>query len=131
VLRLDPNLAAHVVAATTKASAASKFTPLLFMGVIFAAMYFLVLRPRNKKAQKARTEAQSAGVGSRVLLAGGLVATIIAERGDEYDVMLSPDTTATVVKQAVLRVYVPTGEGSTATSDETPQTAVGDSEASA
>jgi preprotein translocase subunit YajC len=42
-----------------------------------------------------------------VLLAGGFVATIINEHDDEFDVRLSPDSTATVYKQAVIKVLTP------------------------
>jgi len=74
------------------------------MGVAF---YMLVLRPNRKKQQAARELASAATIGNKVLLAGGFVATIIGERDDEFDVQLSSDSTATVVKQAVLKVITP------------------------
>jgi preprotein translocase subunit YajC len=121
---------AHEASTTAaKATTASRLMPLLLMGLIFGVMYVLVIRPRSKKAQAARAEAATADVGSKVLLAGGFVAEIVAVRDDEFDVRLSSDSTATVVKQAVIKVFpseippspeVAAAEESAATGDESP-----------
>jgi preprotein translocase subunit YajC len=97
-----------VMAATTaKKGGLASLAPLLIIGGLFFAFYIFAIKPNRKKQQEARAQASAATIGNKVLLAGGFVATIIGERDDEFDVQLSGDSTATVVKQAVLKVITP------------------------
>jgi preprotein translocase subunit YajC len=100
---------AHTVMAATpaKKSGLASLAPLLIIGGLFFAFYVFAIKPQRKKQQEARAQASAATIGNKVLLAGGFVATIIGERDDEFDVQLSGDSTATVVKQAVLKVITP------------------------
>jgi preprotein translocase subunit YajC len=101
-------LLAHVAAATpAKKGGLASLAPLIVIGGLFLAFYMFAIRPQRKKQQDARALASAATIGNKVLLAGGFVATIIGERDDEFDVQLSSDSTATVVKQAVLKVITP------------------------
>jgi preprotein translocase subunit YajC len=100
---------AHLVAeaTTAKKGGLASLAPLLIIGGLFFAFYVFAIKPQRKKQQEARAQASAATIGNKVLLAGGFVATIIGERDDEFDVQLSSDSTATVVKQAVLKVITP------------------------
>ena len=99
--------AAAEAATTAKKSGLASLAPLLIIGGLFFAFYIFAIKPQRKKQQEARAQASAATIGNKVLLAGGFVATIIGERDDEFDVQLSGDSTATVVKQAVLKVITP------------------------
>ncbi len=105
---------AHAAAAASSGGLKS-LTPLIIIGLLFGAMYLLVIKPQRRRQQDARKLAATASVGNKVLLAGGFVAEILAVRDDEFDVRLSADSTATVVKAAVLKVIPPDVESIDAT----------------
>ena len=94
-----------VDAAAKTPSKSASFLPLIFIALVFGVMYLLVIKPRQRKQQEARAQASTASVGAKVLLAGGFLAEITAVHDDEFDVRLSPDSTASVVKQAVIKVF--------------------------
>jgi preprotein translocase subunit YajC len=68
-------------AATTAKSSGSSAFILIYL-VLFAAFYFLYLRPRNRRQREARSQARQVEVGERVRTIGGLVATMIAKADD-------------------------------------------------
>jgi preprotein translocase subunit YajC len=74
---------ASILAATssTKSSSSSYF--LLVLIVLFGAVYFLVLRPRQKKAQAAARQGKQFEVGDDVVTIGGVCGTVIAKEDDK------------------------------------------------
>ncbi len=64
------------------ASSGSSSSILIIYVVIFAALYFLYLRPRSRKQKAARTAARKVEVGDRAQTIGGFVGTVISQ-GDE------------------------------------------------
>ena len=56
------------------------FLPLV---LIFVAMYFLIIRPQNKKAKVHREMLSKLEKGNRVLTNGGLIGTIVSTSDQE------------------------------------------------
>ncbi|SER54884.1 preprotein translocase subunit YajC [Propionibacterium cyclohexanicum] len=99
---------------------------IILVVVMFAAMYFLMIRPQKKQMDKQREMLNKAQPGSRVMLTSGIFGTIRAAGEKQFVVELAPGVDITVVKQAVTRV-VPAEEeefefaDSDATDDTTPE----------
>lgn len=66
---------------TTKQSSNPLFS-LAFFGAIFAAMYFLLLRPQRKRVKDAATLQSSVVEGDEVLLTSGIYGFVSAIEGD-------------------------------------------------
>ena len=105
-------LAAHVVlAAATKAkattSSSSGYTEFLILIAAFALIYFLVLRPRQRRQRAVRSAAQAA-VGDKIVTIGGLVGTIVAEDGDQVTLSTGNGVEVVYLRQAIGRTLTET-----------------------
>jgi len=69
-------LIATLLAAQTKSSGTNLLLPILL--VVFAGVYFLVLRPRQKAQQKARQQTSLVEVGDEVVTIGGVRGVVVA-----------------------------------------------------
>ncbi len=86
-------------ATTSSGSSLSLFLPL----VLFAGIYFLVLRPRANKAKAAQAQARLADVGDRVMLTSGMLGRVVRMNDDTVAVEVSPDLVLTFAKRAISR----------------------------
>ena len=99
--------AASIVAATTPKKS-SGFPPIIIIyAVIAAGFYFLYYRPRKRKAQVVREQANAWDVGDEVLTAGGIVGHIIEIDGDRITLETSVGASFVVLRQYVLRKIEP------------------------
>ena len=81
---------------------------IIMMALMFAAFYFLLIRPQQKK-QKAHTELVSnLQVGDEVLTAGGILGKVSAV-SDHYAVVTISDTTDIKIQKASVTMVVPKG----------------------
>ncbi|HEX3946254.1 MAG TPA: preprotein translocase subunit YajC, partial [Acidimicrobiales bacterium] len=71
---------------TTKSSGGS-FTFIIFLVVIGAAGYFLLLRPQQQKARKQKALQSDVGVGDEVLTIGGIVGTVLDIDSDRVTII--------------------------------------------
>lgn len=55
---------------------------LFFFGAIFAAMYFLLLRPQRRRVRESQTLQSSIAVGDEVMLSSGIFGFVSAVEGD-------------------------------------------------
>ena len=67
---------------------------LIFLVAIFAVMYFLMIRPRQKQLKQHEEMTKELRVGDRVIIAGGIYGTI--ESLDEDTVILKIESGATM-----------------------------------
>ena len=63
---------------------------LLLPIIVFAGMYFLILRPQQKRMKAREALVRAAGVGDEVATVGGVIGIIVAEE-DENVVSLEVD----------------------------------------
>ncbi|MEC9058318.1 MAG: preprotein translocase subunit YajC [Actinomycetota bacterium] len=64
---------------------------LLLPILVFVGMYFLILRPQQKRMKQREAMVRAAGVGDEVATVGGVIGVIVAEE-DEQVVCLEVDT---------------------------------------
>ena len=64
---------------------------LLLPILVFVGMYFLILRPQQKRMKQREALVRAAGIGDEVATVGGVIGIIVAEE-DEQVVSLEVDT---------------------------------------
>jgi preprotein translocase subunit YajC len=97
----------HILAAgtatttkSTKSKGSSSYT-LIFIVVIFAAVYLLFIRPRQQRMRKQQTEARQLAVGDEVTSAGGIQGKIVAMDDEVAEVEVAPGVVLTFLRRAV------------------------------
>jgi preprotein translocase subunit YajC len=51
--------------------------------MMFAVMYFLILRPQAKRAKEREALLKKVAKGDRILINGGLIGNVVALKGDD------------------------------------------------
>ena len=64
---------------------------LIMMGVMFAVMYFMLIRPENKRKKEAEEMRESLKVGDDITTIGGIVGKIVDIKGDNIVIETSAD----------------------------------------
>lgn len=77
------------------------FMSILPLALIFVVMYFLVIRPQNKKAKEHQSMIQNLKKGDRVVMNGGLIGTILKVSEGELELSIAHSTNVFVAKQMV------------------------------
>lgn len=80
------------------------YAPLVLLVIVF---WFLVLRPMRKRQHQFIETQHAVVVGSQVMLASGIFGEVVSEDGDRIALRISPETTVTVLRQAIARVEAP------------------------
>lgn len=76
---------------------------LIMMAVLFGGMYFLMIRPQQKKMKERQATLDAITEGQRVMLTSGFFGTI-RHLGDKQAVIeLAPELQVTVVREAILK----------------------------
>ena len=83
---------------------AQNYLPLVLLVLVF---WFLILRPMRKRQQQFTQTQNSIEAGSRVMLASGLFGDVISIEDETVELKISPETTVTVLRQAIARVIAP------------------------
>lgn len=76
---------------------------LLLFAVMIAAMYFLMIRPQQKRMKEHQALLDSLGEGSRVVLTSGIFATIKHLADKQAIVELAPGLEITILRQVIMR----------------------------
>lgn len=71
---------------------------ILFFGLMFAAMYFLLIAPQRKKQKQHEKMLGSLGVGDEVITSGGVFGVITNVRDDRFIIRISDTTKIEVAK---------------------------------
>ena len=78
---------------------------LLLMLVVFAgAVYFLMIRPQQKRMREHQSQIDALQPGERVILTSGIFATLSHIADTQAIVELAPGVEVTILKQAIARV---------------------------
>jgi preprotein translocase subunit YajC len=87
--------------------------------LIFVLMYFLIIRPQNKKAKEHQALVQSLAKGDKVIMNGGLIGTVTKIISDtELQIELEEGAKARVVRSMVASLIKGTGTEQTKASAE-------------
>jgi len=93
---------AYAQAAGGAASAFTSFVPLI---LIFAIMYFLLIRPQQKKAKEHQKMVAALRRGDQVVTAGGLIGKVSKVKDDsEVEIELSEGVKVRVVRSTIAQV---------------------------
>jgi preprotein translocase subunit YajC len=93
---------------------ASSLIFIVLMGAIF---YFMLVRPQRRRVQQHRALVDSLSVGDEVVTIGGLYGTITRLSGDDVELQVDRSTTLRFLKTSIARVVVE-DEASTQEDDE-------------
>lgn len=78
-----------------------------FLALILLAFWFLMLRPLRKRQQQFVQTQSEIVVGSQVMLASGIFGEVVTLDDTKVGLRISPETTITVLRQAIARVEAP------------------------
>ena len=93
---------AYAQDAAGAAGALGSFIPLI---LIFAIMYFLLIRPQQKKVKEHRAMVEALRRGDRVVTQGGLIGKVTKVKDDaELEVEIAQGVHVTVVRSTIAQV---------------------------
>ncbi|MBU2982695.1 preprotein translocase subunit YajC [Lentibacter algarum] len=78
---------------------------LLMLAAIFAIMYFLLIRPQQKKMKEHQTMIDAVRRGDQVLTQGGIIGKIVKVRDDgEVEVEIADGVKVRMIKSTIAQV---------------------------
>jgi preprotein translocase subunit YajC len=77
------------------------FVPII---LIFAIMYFLMIRPQQKKVKEHRAMVEALRRGDQVITSGGLIGKVTKVADAELEVELAPNVKVRVVRSTITQV---------------------------
>ena len=95
-----------------------QYSTLIFIALLVAAFYFLILRPQRKRQQAMQQTMNALSPGSRVMLASGVFGTVLSVGPRQVVLQISPGAELTVLKQAVTKVVTEDDEDRLEEEDE-------------
>jgi preprotein translocase subunit YajC len=82
----------------------SALPQIMFFGLIFAAMWFLMIAPQRKKQKQHEAMLKSLGNGDEVITAGGIFGTVVAVKDDRFVIRVADTTKIELGKSFVSSV---------------------------
>ena len=95
-----------------------QYSTLIFIALLVAAFYFLILRPQRKRQQAMQQTMSALSPGSRVMLGSGVFGTVVSVGPRQVVLEVSPGAELTVLKQAITKVVTDDDEDSLDEQDE-------------
>ena len=95
-----------------------QYSTLIFIALLVAAFYFLILRPQRKRQQAMQQTMNALSPGSRVILASGIFGTVLSVGPRQVVLEISPGAELTVLKQAITKVVTEDDEDRLEEEDE-------------
>jgi preprotein translocase subunit YajC len=93
----------------------------IFILVLLALMWFLLIRPQRRRQLEAQRMIQSLEVGKEIVTAGGLYGTVTALEGDEVRLEIADGVEVRVAKRAVAGVISEDEESEDLEEEEEPE----------
>ena len=88
-------------AAPAGAPAGAGAMNLVFIGFMFAAMWFLIIAPQRKKQKQHANMLSELGAGDEVVTAGGIYGEITAKKDDRFVVRIADGVKVEIAKSFV------------------------------
>ena len=76
-------------------------TRCIFIVLVFGAIYFLFIRPRQQRLRQQQTQAREIAVGDEVVSAGGIYGRVVAIDDDVAEVEVAPGVVLTFLRRAI------------------------------
>ncbi|HZN18784.1 MAG TPA: preprotein translocase subunit YajC [Micromonosporaceae bacterium] len=93
-----------LLAAESTGGGGSTVSLLLMMGLIFGAMYFLMIRPQQKRRRQVESMQSGLGVGDEVVTIGGLYGTVTDLTDEIVSLEVAPGVTNQYARRAISHV---------------------------
>jgi preprotein translocase subunit YajC len=71
---------------------------IVFLGLMFAAMYFLMIAPQRKKQKEHQKMLETLGAGDEVITTGGIYGEITNKKDDRFVIKIADNTKVEVGK---------------------------------
>ncbi|MGO9557510.1 MAG: preprotein translocase subunit YajC [Acidimicrobiales bacterium] len=100
----------HSFLLTKAASTTTKSNPygtLIFIVIIAAIGYFLLIRPQRRRARVQHQTQSSIEVGNEIMLTSGIIGRVVSIEGDRARIEIAPGTEIVVVRAAIARQVPP------------------------
>lgn len=78
---------------TTAPSGAGSLSPIIIMGVMFVAMYFLMIRPQKKRQKEEQNMRDSIQIGDEITTIGGIMGRVVTVKDDSIVIETGADRT--------------------------------------
>lgn len=98
------------IIAQQSAPAGGGMQTFLFMGLMFGAMYFLIIAPQRKKQKEHQKMIESLDTGDEIVTAGGIYGEITNRKEDRYVVRIADGVKIEVGKSFVQTLVRKSGE---------------------
>ena len=76
---------------------------MVLMLLMFAILYFVMIRPQQRKEKERKKEIEALRAGARILFAGGFIGTIVEAKEATFRVEVAPDVVVEIARGAVIR----------------------------
>jgi preprotein translocase subunit YajC len=76
---------------------------LIFLGLLIAIFYFMLIRPQKKRMEEHRRLVDSVNPGDQIITMTGLYGTVRTIGDDDVEVDIAPGTTVRLLKSAIGR----------------------------
>ena len=76
----------------------------VMMGLMFAILYFMVIRPQSAERKKLQKQIEALKKGDKVLTSSGMFATVISIEADRAVLRIAGDTNVEFAKSAITQV---------------------------
>ena len=80
---------------------------LIFLALLIAIFYFMLIRPQKKRAEQHRQLIESITLGDEVVTIGGMHGRVAALRDEDVELEVAPGTRVRFVKTAIARRMEP------------------------
>lgn len=81
-----------LVAQQPAPSPGAGMTQVIFLGLMFAAMYFLMIAPQRKKQKEHEKMLKAIGPGDEIVTAGGVFGQVVSVKEDRLVVRIAENT---------------------------------------
>ncbi|MER5454951.1 preprotein translocase subunit YajC [Micromonospora sp. NPDC002389] len=83
---------------------AAGFTPILMIALLFGVMYFMMIRPQQKRRREAEAMQTGLSAGDEVVTIGGLYGTVTGVEDDSVLLEIAPGVQTRYARPAIARV---------------------------
>lgn len=81
----------------------SGLSSLIFLGLLIAIFYFMLIRPQKKRMESHRQLIESVGPGDEIITMTGIYGTVRSIGDENLEVEIAPGTTVKFLKSAIGR----------------------------
>ncbi|HEX5596030.1 MAG TPA: preprotein translocase subunit YajC [Micromonosporaceae bacterium] len=82
---------------------ASGLMPILMIGLLFGVMYFMMIRPQQRRRREAEQMQSALGPGNEVVTIGGLYGTVVSVDDESVMLEVAPGVQTRYVRAAIAR----------------------------